>query len=427
MRKVSFFNGKNMLLLWILVWGLLLDKSMQLHQMKKPLQTQPEKEAVLTEPPTPSPSIPPEKAEKKEEEGSSIRVLLMTTGYEGYVHQKVSGICGQESFSYTADSPAFQKTDVIRLGDAETETTLTSIERQCSAPVYLGTMEIHKGEAGLYLVNEVPLETYLESVVPSEMPPSYEKEALKAQAVCARTYAWKHMTGKGLGLYGADVDDSVNYQVYGNIEVQPASSLAVSETCGQILCHNGEPVEAYYFSTSSGATSTDEIWGAETAAPYLKSVECPFDSNISWSSWKTALPWEGIQKKAQEKAGVSDALLSVEIRRKSPSQAALELQVILENTSFAVEGEYKIREFLSPKGCEITGKDGKTTTGGALLPSAYFSMELHPGEEILLEGRGYGHGVGMSQNGANEMAKEGYTCREILNYFFRDVTIESCL
>ena len=115
MRKVSFFNGKNMLLLWILVWGLLLDKSMQLHQMKKPLQTQPEKDAVLTEPPTPSPSIPPEKAEKKEEEGSSIRVLLMTTGYEGYVHQKVSGICGQESFSYTADSPPFQKTDVIRL------------------------------------------------------------------------------------------------------------------------------------------------------------------------------------------------------------------------------------------------------------------------------------------------------------------------
>ena len=124
-----------MLLLWILVWGLLLDKSMQLHQMKKPLQTQPEKEAVLTEPPTPSPSIPPEKAEKKEEKGSSIRVLLMTTGYEGYVHQKVSGICGQESFSYTADSPAFQETDVIRLGDAETEIGRASCRERVLAMV----------------------------------------------------------------------------------------------------------------------------------------------------------------------------------------------------------------------------------------------------------------------------------------------------
>ncbi|MED9965452.1 MAG: SpoIID/LytB domain-containing protein [Blautia sp.] len=403
-----------MLLLWILVWGLLLDKSMQIQMMKQPVET------ISQKPASPVSS-------QTERTVPKIRVLLMTTGYESYAHQKVSGICGQEDFSYTADSPAFKESNIIRLGGAGIKTTVTSIERQCGAPVYSGTLEIHKKDDGLYVVNEVPLETYLESVVPSEMPPSYEKEALKAQAVCARTYAWKHMSGKGIEICSADVDDSVNYQVYGNIEVQETSSLAVRETKGQILCHEGEPVEAYYFSTSSGATSTDEIWGAKTAAPYLKSVDCPFDSNLSWSNWETAIPWETIQKRAQEKAEKQESLRSLEIIRKTQSGASLELQVTMETIAFAVEGEYAIREFLSPKGCSVTGKDGTVTAGGTLLPSSYFSMEILPGEKVLLKGSGYGHGVGMSQNAANEMAKEGYTCHEILDYFFRDVSIESCI
>ena len=76
------------------------------------------------------------------------------------------------------------------------------------------------------MINELPLETYLEAVVPSEMPSGYHKEALKAQAVCARTYAWKQMQEGRLSKYGADVDDSVNYQVYQNIAPQQATSEA---------------------------------------------------------------------------------------------------------------------------------------------------------------------------------------------------------
>ena len=103
-----------------------------------------------------------------------------------------------------------------------------------------------------------------------------------AQAVCARTYAWKQMQGEGVSGYPADVDDSVSYQVYGNIQPQESTSEAVEETKGLILTREGEPIEAYYFSTSAGATSTDEIWGAEEAAPYLKSVVCEFDENSPW-------------------------------------------------------------------------------------------------------------------------------------------------
>lgn len=94
------------------------------------------------------------------------------------------------------------------------------------------------------------------------MPATYEKEALKAQAVCARTYAWKQIQEQRLHELEADVDDTVNFQVYGNMEPQKAATEAVRETEGQILCQNGEAVEAYYFSTSAGVTSTDEIWEA---------------------------------------------------------------------------------------------------------------------------------------------------------------------
>lgn len=90
-----------------------------------------------------------------------------------------------------------------------------------------------------------------------------------------------------------------------------------------------------------------------------------------------------------------------------------------------METEYKVREFLSPRGCMITEKGGTETIGENLLPSAYFTMESYPGEKIVLTGGGYGHGVGMSQNGANGMAKEGYTFGEILEYFFKDTELKN--
>ena len=85
--------------------------------------------------------------------------------------------------------------------------------------------------------------------MPSEMPSFYPLEALKAQAVCARTYAWKQIKEKKLEAYGADVDDSVNYQVYNNIGREKNTTQAVKETKGRILSQHGEPIEAYYFST----------------------------------------------------------------------------------------------------------------------------------------------------------------------------------
>ena len=177
-------------------------------------------------------------------EEQKIRVLLMDTDYRTYCHEEAVICLGKERMSYTADSPELGDEPLV-LADDGGGICVESISRQGEAPVYAGTLEIQVGEGGLFLINELPLETYLEAVVPSEMPSDYGLEALKAQAVCARTYACRQMETQSLSQYGADVDDSVNFQVYRNVPPQESTSRAVRETAGQVLTCQGELIEAY--------------------------------------------------------------------------------------------------------------------------------------------------------------------------------------
>ena len=353
-----------------------------------------------------------------------IRVLLMDSGYDTYQHTKVSVLIQGKAVSYTAEDLG-KPGEIITLDGGDEGITVTSIQRNYGNPTYKGILKIKKAEnqEALYLINELPLETYLEGVVPSEMPSSYHQEALKAQAVCARTYAWKQMEDSCLEKYGADVDDSVNFQVYQNQAQAETTDDAVACTKGQVMTHNGELIQAYYFSTSAGTTSTDQIWGADSAAPYLKSVACRFDQDQPWGSWKVDLPWEKLaDSTALYNKGKLQGLL---VTKKSESGAVTGLTVNTDLGSFLVEGEYDVRSFLTPAGCQIIQHDGSTTAGGNLLPSAYFTMEQKAGSAVYIRGKGYGHGVGMSQSGADQMAAEGYTWREILEYFFNDIQITS--
>lgn len=353
-----------------------------------------------------------------------IRVVLLTTDFSSRYHETVTVAYNGKEITYRAKELK-DEGNRVRIPAQKDGIRLLSVERQSGNPVYEGCIEIIPREEGLEVVNELPVETYLTAVVPSEMPASYEMEALKAQAVCARTYAWKQIREHCLKGLDADVDDSVSFQVYRNIEPQEASTEAVRETEAQILCQNGEPVEAYYFSTSAGVTSTDEIWGSTRSAPYLKSVPCRFDANEPWSSWNVELPEELLEERVKDRMGGEAEFQAVTIVKRSESGAATELEVAAGGNSFKIKNEYEIRRFLSPAGCMVTEKDGTQTTGGNLLPSAYFELEQKENENWLITGRGYGHGVGMSQTGANRMAQEGYDHREILDYFFKNVTIEN--
>lgn len=354
-----------------------------------------------------------------------IRVLLTTTDFSSRFHDEVKVSYNGKEVTYKTEEVK-QKGNKIRIPAQKDGIQILSIERQSGNPVYEGSIEIIPEEEGLEVINELSLEKYLTRVVPSEMPATYEKEALKAQAVCARTYAWKQIQERALKELEADVDDSVSFQVYGNIAPQEAATEAVKETESQILCQNGEAVEAYYFSTSAGVTSTDEIWGSPSAAPYLKSVPCQFDDEEPWSSWMVEIPWEMLEKRAEEKMGKEKTLQAVSVVKRSESGAATGLEIVMDDgESFEIENEYEIREFLAPTDCTITESNGAETIGGKLLPSAYMELERTKDGNLSVTGKGYGHGVGMSQTGANRMAEQGYDYREILDYFFQNVTIQN--
>lgn len=144
-----------------------------------------------------------------------------------------------------------------------TTITVLSVERSYGNPYYSGTLEIAAEDGSLVIVNELPLEEYLYHVVPSEMPVGFGVEALKVQAVCARSYAYRHIMNNSYRAYGAHVDDSVGYQVYNNIKEQPDSTQAVKETYGQVMRSDEGVVAAYYYSTSCGYMSDLSLWGGE--------------------------------------------------------------------------------------------------------------------------------------------------------------------
>ena len=177
-----------------------------------------------------------------------------------------------ETLQIAADSTLFETANRIyaRPQALSAKTTVDSILRNGKTPVYPGNFEIEKTDEGFLLVNELALEDYLRFVVPSEMPASYPAEALKAQAVCARTYAYMHMLHAGLQNYGAHVDDSAAFQVYNNIAEASETSEAVYETKGQMLLSGGAPVTAYFYSTSCGygtdLTAWNLTYGDEMAA-----------------------------------------------------------------------------------------------------------------------------------------------------------------
>lgn len=339
---------------------------------------------------------------------------------------------------------------------------------------YSGKLEVRQYEKGYCVVNEVDFETYLYSVVPSEMPSNYQPEALKAQAVCARSYAYIQVVRSDLAAYGAHINDSSSYQVYNNIAKTEASIKAVDETAGMVMLHEGDVIEAYYFSTSMGYTETEETWNPidGTEIGYLKRVclnQQPFegdlskeadfkeylladvtgyDSDIRLFRWEIEADYseqtddikyilntrrEALKRhvtfyKSDKETEVDSmknfgSLKGFEVAKRSTSGSILELMVCFENGYAKVENEYNIRKVLGSGAIGITYKNGSKTETGSLIPSAFCTVEKQEDGTYLLCGGGYGHGIGMSQNGANGLAKAGYSYIDILNFFYKDIEL----
>ena len=257
-------------------------------------------------------------------------------------------------------------------------------------------------------IDVLPLENYIVGVVAAEMPAEFQEEALKAQALAARTYLVKHLlndTPSAL-LKGADIGDTVTYQAYKDKEQLKEKwgadynkylekiSKVVYETRGQIIVYDGKPITAQYFSTSNGYTeNAEDYWS--NPFPYLKSVESPWDLESKEYEAKITMSVEEFTEK-----------LGVKIEGSNIGE------VISRTEGHRVE---KVR--IGNK--EFTGREVREKLG---LRSTDFVWE-RKGNEIVITTKGYGHGVGMSQYGANGMAKEGKNYEEILKHYYQGVKI----
>ncbi len=289
------------------------------------------------------------------------------------------------------------------------------------------------------MINELPIEEYVRYVLPSEMPVSFSYEALKAQAVCARTFAYQQIRNDTYAEYGANLDDTTAFQVYHAASTYDVTDRAVEDTAGLVLTYQGKLIECYYYSTSSGYSEDLEVWDAKSPG-YLSaenhtkektknlskkrnfhkfisdSVES-YDADSPYYRWTATLSGE---------LGMDETygrLKSLKVNERSKSGYILSLTIVFEQGERTYEKENDIRFALGKYLLSLKLADGTKRTDYSSVPSACFEVKSQKNGKIVLTGGGFGHGIGMSQYGADSMGKEGKSWQEILNFYYSDVEI----
>lgn len=303
---------------------------------------------------------------------------------------------------------------------------------------YRGTFRIYAaplgaggGETGLVLVNEVPLEDYLRGVLPEEIgnPPQTDFEAVKAQAVAARTYTMSYL-GRRADL-GFDLWATVEDQVYGGTARENAqSNRAVQETRGEILLSEGVPIRALYSSACGGRTSNvEDVWPWPWT-PYLRSVRdaedenltgyCSLSANYRWrEEWPVDAFVATLRKYAPAEGASTEALDGqlVDVRIENRSRSGRVAELVVQTT----EGE-----------CVLHGDRTRWALrrpgGEAILRSSFFKIGVQRAADgaplkVVASGGGNGHGIGMCQWGAMGMARAGKSYREILRHYYKATQI----
>jgi stage II sporulation protein D len=260
---------------------------------------------------------------------------------------------------------------------------------------YRGRVLVMPVEGKVTAVNWVDLEAYLYSVLGAEMPASWPPEALKAQAVAARSFALYRRDRSASQLY--DVGISTTHQVYKGLASEaPSTMAAVNATQGQVLTHGGRVIEAVFHSSSGGQTeNVEDVW--QRSLPYLRSVP-DFDQDapaFRWSETFSASQFE------QRVTGIG-RLVSVSTERATPRGRVVAMRL---------QGTQGSRT--------LTGTELRQALG---LRSTLFSIAIQ-GDTIRVDGRGYGHGLGMSQWGARGLALKGYAYPQILAYYYQGTVL----
>lgn len=303
---------------------------------------------------------------------------------------------------------------------------------------YRGRLQVLVSGGRLQAINHVPLESYLPSVVGSEMPASWPQEALRAQAVAARTYALRQRKPSA----PFDVSATVTSQVYKGLDAETASTrAAVASTRGQVLMYGSNLANTVFHSSGGGRTeNSGDLWTQQL--PYLVSVP-DFDQGSPVHSWEQRLEPAQLREAFAEIGGVTriDVLSTTDSGRvrqarvlgpagtKVVTGAELRSRLRLRSTQvrFAVVAPEVAMVPPSapplPAGDQIP-EDSATGAPGQATTPAPVPLQV-PQPSLLAIGRGFGHGVGMSQWGALGMAQKGDTYERILQHYYRGTALRS--
>jgi stage II sporulation protein D len=330
--------------------------------------------------------------------GKSSSVTSLPHDASGGITVRVKLHAG-EALQIKADDYTFTSSRTTRRGSG----TMTLAEEGVLKPKgffvlkskrYFGALEAKRENGGWLYVNHVPMDEYLTSVVSHEMSPSWHPEALKAQAVVARTYLlvkMKERTGRSY-----DVDTTTNFQVYGGVKKGDTGARnAVSETHDEVLYH-GDKLAQTFFHSSCGGTlaSAQEVWGK--SVPYLNVQNSPYCSNAPVYKWQVKISFAEIARRLATR-GVKN----VTVAERSSSKRVKTLSIA---TSSGVK-KFRADKF-------------RMALGAIKVKSTFFGV-ARKGDSIVLTGRGFGHGVGMCQWGAKYQADErGNSYKRILDHYF---------
>jgi stage II sporulation protein D len=273
-----------------------------------------------------------------------------------------------------------------------------------SSPVYVngkpyrGVAEASPDENGVLVVNELPLEEYLVGLINCEISSAWPMEAIKAQAVIARTYALNRKQARSTSFY--HLESSVIDQVYDGCEIEDSRARrGVSDTSGEVLSYKGNVIQAFYHSNCGGRTEAAEnVWGKPL--PYLAGVECRYCSASPSSVWDLKIAVPELEERLKTAGYKISAVTDIRAGSRN-SRGRLKHVVVVSSRSEI----------------SLTGDQFRKAIGYTVIKSTNFTVKVENGEASF-SGLGNGHGVGLCQWGAKQRALDGFGYDEILSYYY---------
>lgn len=367
----------------------------------------------------------------------------------------------------------FNQNSVAGFDVQESVSSSTSLTKLSNGKTYRGSFWLRSNGSQIQVSNVLDIEDYLKGVVPSEMPASWPKEALKAQAIAARSYAANSMK----------LSDTAASQVYGGYSAEDSrANTAIKETEGMTVKYNGNTIQTFFFSTSGGRTANvSDVWNSsQSTFPYLVSVDDPYEnvvclnntscsypySKSSFANWTETFTADQLLKSfgiTDTTAKITDLVLggigqngevkSVTLKTTAGDKtiSGNELNV---RKAFPIQNDAVYNSLYSSwftaklngstgavsvqttsgtqQVADLTGQVVQTASGQVVLSDSNVSIQTASGvisntatgiTSVTLTGKGWGHRVGMSQYGARGFALMGYTAEQILTHYFKGTTV----